>query len=206
MRTQTLAALAALLALSGTPARAQEKPAKAAPVVSFCEVVSNPGLYDGKLISIRAKVSREFEDFTLFNARCSQKPDIWIELGGDVQCKDKWEAMDFSCTPGSSVKFRGVQYPIVKDESFETFLRLLSARKDRKPVYRVTATLTGTFFGENSKQDKILRSKLPGYGHMGCCFQLIVGQVSDVSSSTDVQDRGEEWNKRFSDHPIKKAP
>src|SRR5260370_41680859 len=99
MRTQTVLALTVVLALSVTPIRAQEKTTKAAPVVSFCEAVSNPGSYDGKLISIRAKVSHEFEDFALFDAQCSQQPDVWIALGGDLQCQDKLETMDFSCSP-----------------------------------------------------------------------------------------------------------
>jgi hypothetical protein len=201
-----LVSLVAVLALSGTPTRAQEMPIRAAPIVSFCDVVRNPGSYDGKMISIRAKVSHEFEDFTLFDSQCSQQPDIWIWLGGDLQCKDKWEAMDFSCSPGSNLRFRGVEYPMFKDESLETFLKLSSARKNRKPVYRVTATLTGIFFGENPKQDKRLRPTMPGYGHMGCCFQLIVTQVSEVRSSNDVQDRDEEWKKKFERRPNKKAP
>ncbi len=206
MRTLAGLALVAVLALSGMPTPAQETPAKAAPIVSFCEVVRNPAPYDGKLITIRAKVSREFEDFTLFDTQCSQKPDIWIWLGGDLQCRTKWEAMDFSCSPGSDVKFRGVEYRMVKDENLETFQKRSSARQNRKPIYRVTATLTGTFFGENPKQDKRLRPTMPGYGHMGCCFQLIVSRVSEVTSSNDVQDRDEEWKKKLSRLRDKKVP
>ena len=82
-------ALAILLASSAISARAQATPAKVAPVVSFCELVSNPGEYDGKVISVRAKVSWEFEDFTLFDTNCAQSPDIWIDLGGDWQCTKK---------------------------------------------------------------------------------------------------------------------
>jgi len=206
MRPQTIFAIAAILALSGTLSHAQETPTNASPIVTFCQVVSDPGSYDGKLISIRAKVSHEFEDFTLFDAQCPQQPDIWIALGGDLQCKDKWEAMDFSCSPGSNLRFRGVEYRLLKDQSLETFLKLSSARKNRKPVYRVTATLTGIFFGENPKQDKNFRPTMPGYGHMGCCFQLIVGRVSEVTSSNDVQDRDKEWKERLSRRANKRSP
>ena len=151
MRALAGLALVAVLALSGMPTPAQETPAKAAPIVSFCEVVRNPASYDGKLITIRAKVSREFEDFTLFDTQCSQKPDVWIWLGGDLQCRTKWEAMDFSCSPGSDVKFRGVEYQMVKDENLETFQKLSSARQNRKPIYRVTAYLNGYILRRESK-------------------------------------------------------
>ena len=104
--------------------------------------------------------------------------------------------MEFSCEPGRNLRFRGVEYPLVKDESFDTFLKLSSARKDKRPINRVTATLTGTFFGQNPKQDKKLRETMPGYGHMGCCFQIIVSQVWNVTSSKQVQDRNGEWKKR----------
>jgi hypothetical protein len=206
MRTRTGLAVAAVVALSGMSARAQEPPARTPPIAKYCEVVQNPGSYDGKVISVRAKVSREFEDFTLFDAQFSQQPDIWISLGGDLQCKTKWEAMDFSCSPGSNVRFRGVEYPMVKDESLETFLKFSAARQNKRPVYRVPATLTGKFFGENPKQDKRLRPTMPGYGHMGCCFQLIVGQAAEVTWSNDVKDRDEEWKKKLSRLPDKKVP
>jgi hypothetical protein len=95
---------------------------------------------------------------------------------------------------------------MVKDESLETFLKLSAARQNKKPIYRVTATLTGTFFGVNPKQDKRLRPTMPGYGHMGCCFQLIVSRVSEVTSSNDVHDRDEEWKKKLGRFPDKRVP
>ena len=204
MSTRTLLILVSVLAFWEPSCSAQETTTKAA--VNFCDIVRNPTAYEGKEISIRAKVSDEFEDFTLFDSACYEQPDIWIELGGDLQCKDKWEGMDFVCNPRENLKFRGVEYPITRDESLETFLKLLGARKGKKSVHRVTATLTGTFFGENPKQDEKLRAKLPGYGHMGCCFQLIVNRVSNVTSTSDVQDRDDELKKRFNRHPDKKLP
>jgi hypothetical protein len=57
------------------------------------------------MIGVRAKVSREFEDFTLFDAQCSQQPDIWIWLGGDVDCKTNWEAMDSTTAQEATSSF-----------------------------------------------------------------------------------------------------
>ena len=200
MRTPAILIIVCFLTLSAKHSGPQEPPAKVAPVVNFCEAARNPDTYNGKVISIRARVSHEFEDFTLFDDACWEQPDIWIELGGDQQCTYDWESAGFSCKHGQNIKFRGVEYPIVKDESLETFLKLLGARKGKKSAYRVTATLTGTFFGQEPKQysKPAINFVGYGYGHLGCCFQLIVTQVSEVTSSNKVEDRAGEWRKRFS--------
>jgi hypothetical protein len=83
MRTSTILIILCFLTLSPKHSRSQEPPAKAAPVVSLCKAVRDPDTYNGKVISIRARVSHEFEDFTLFDDACWERPDIWIELGGD---------------------------------------------------------------------------------------------------------------------------
>lgn len=59
---------------------------------------------------------------------------------------------------------------------------MIAARHGDKRDYRVTATLTGMFFGEelrNSNGDAFL---FGGYGHLACCALLVITQVSDVES------------------------
>jgi hypothetical protein len=132
----------------------------------------------------------------MFDPSCYEKPDMWIEMAGDSRCASPWKTEEIACETGKNLRFRGVEYLLKKNENLDRFKALIRARKNAKPVYRVTATLTGTFFAGNPKQDTQVRDLRPGYGHMGCCFLFILQETSEVESSTNTKDRDDEWKKR----------
>jgi hypothetical protein len=163
--------------------------------VSLCEILKTPQGYNGKEIQIRGKINLEFEDFSIYDLRCNQSPDVWLMFGGDVATPIMSMWGDTKRAPGKDISFSGVEYPLVKDASFDEFIKHVTAREKKRPAYRVTATLTGVFFSQRSKQDPRLLGLMPGYGHMGCCRLLIIKQISDVESKPI---KGEDYNEKWS--------
>jgi hypothetical protein len=53
----------------------------------------------------------------------------------------------------------------------------------------VTATLTGTFLAGNRKLQGNGRSPFPGYGHLGCCFLLVISRVDTADADPAPQLR-----------------
>jgi hypothetical protein len=85
---------------------------------------------------------------------------------------------DNSRTPGQNIKVNGIEYDLVKDEKLDEFSRALAARQGLKRLYRVTATLSGTFLaGQTGKDSKHIPAH-PGYGHMGRFYLFVIRQVS----------------------------
>ncbi len=157
---------------------AQENPGQ----VPGCDLARNPKAFDGKLIRVRGTLNVHFEDFSLGIRNCDTEQGIWLAFGGDVPGIVASTANDSFRKPGSKIKINGVAYGIKKDDSFHRFYALIAARHGDKPVYSVTATLTGMFFaGEESRTAKGAVDFV-GYGHLGCCALLVITQVSDVES------------------------
>jgi hypothetical protein len=187
-----------LLALFFPIASLAQSTSTASPAsVDYCTLVANPEVYAGKEIRLRGKVSLEFENFTLYNPQCYNPPQVWLMFGGDVATPTMSLWGDQSRLPKTNLKFRGVKYSLEQDEAFHDFYKHIVARKDKEAVYRVTATLTGTFFGAAPKRDQRLRANLPGYGHFGCCFLLIISRVSDVESNPFTNDWDEMMKKKI---------
>jgi hypothetical protein len=165
---------------------------------SLCDLRHNPASYNGQWISVRAKVSRGFENFTLYDPDCNAPDlsDVWLTFGGDQN------EIAVYCCPGSrktgvDIEIEGHRVPLVRDEALREFQRVLNVERLRTPggsqcdanecrYYRsVQATITGMFF---TGQD----GAMPGYGHLGCCHLLVIKQVSDVSAErTQVPAGGE---------------
>jgi hypothetical protein len=165
--------------------------------VSLCELLKDPKAYDGKQVQVRGKISLEFEEFSIYDLRCNQSPDVWLMFGGDVATPIMSMWGDRKRIPGKNISFSGVEYTLAKDASFDEFFSHVTERENKKPLYRVTATLTGVFFSQNPKQNPKLIGVMPGYGHMGCCRLLIIEQISHVESKRITgDDYNEKWSKR----------
>jgi hypothetical protein len=165
--------------------------------VSLCELLKNPKTYQGKEIQVRGKVNLEFEDFTIYDLKCNNFADIWLMLGGDAATPIMSMWGDTKRTPGKNLFFSGKEYTLVKDASFDDFIKHVTAREKKRPQYRVTATLTGDFFAENPEQDSRMIGDRPGFGHMGCCRLLIIKQVSAVESTQiTAAAYNEKWSAR----------
>ena len=80
------------------------------------------------------------------------------------------------------IKVNDVSYGIKKDDNFRRLYALIAARHRDKPVYSVTATLTGTFLAGEERKLANGQSDFGGYGHLGCCSLFVITQVSDVES------------------------
>jgi hypothetical protein len=149
--------------------------------LSVCQLKNNPAAHNHQLVEVTAFVSHGFEDFTLFDPTCSSWPLVWLEYGGKVS-----SGTMYCCgvTPARSrlreLVVEKIHIPLVRDESFEQFDRLVQ----RSPNSVVHATVVGRFFsGRQIHYPKAVY--WGGYGHMGCCTLLAIHQVI----STDPQDR-----------------
>jgi hypothetical protein len=174
-------------------ALAQSIPTAAPQSVSLCDLLKTPQAYSGKQIQIRGKINLEFEDFSIYDTSCNTWPGIWLMFGGDVSTPTKSTVNDNSRIPGRNIKVDGVAYGIVKDEKLNDFSRGIAAKQNRKTLYRVTATLTGTFLAGQVDQHSDRFPYRPGYGHMGRCYLFIIQQVMAVEAKPITDDAKEKW-------------
>jgi len=157
---------------------AQENPAD----VHGCDLARNPKAFDRKLIRVRGTLNVFFEDFSLGIGNCDTHQGIWLTFGGDVPGIVGSLVNDTVRKPGANIKVNGVSYGMVKDENFRRLYALIAARHGDKPEYKVTATMTGTFFAGEERKLADGQEDFGGYGHLGCCSLFVISQVSDVES------------------------
>jgi len=167
---------------------------------SLCDLKHNPASYNGQWITVRGRISMEFEDFSLYDPDCNAPdlPGVWLTFGGDQN-----EFAVYCCPSGTrkkgvDIEVEGHRVSLVRDRALSEFQRVLQVGRLRRPdgsrcegiecnLYRpVNATITGMFLaGQDSAES-------PGYGHLGCCHLLVIKQVSDVSAErTQVPAGGE---------------
>jgi hypothetical protein len=74
--------LAVILAFTVNVAFGQKKPV-VRPETALCELVSHPERYHNKIVSVRALVNIEFEDFKLSASECADRKidDVWLYYG-----------------------------------------------------------------------------------------------------------------------------
>jgi hypothetical protein len=167
--------------LTVSAAKAQGSSPSLPQVVSLCDILKDPKAYDHRNVQFRGYITSEFEDFTVDDSACPAKwgSGVWLMFGGDVDCPTPSTVNDIGRPKGKNVRFDGVEYPLIKDDNFELFHRSITARKNMKSVYKVSAVLEGTFIA-GRVEDKLGHKTKPGYGHMGCCHLFIIHQTSDV--------------------------
>jgi hypothetical protein len=164
----------------------------AAREASVCDLKLHPTNYDGQWVTVRGRVSFEFEDFSLYEPACNalHAPGVWLTFGGDQD-----EIATYCCggstrKKGADIEVGGHRVPLTRDEAFREFLRVLQTQRLRRPdghecesdecyFFRpVTATITGLFLAGEEGDEKAF----PGYGHLGCCHLLVISKVADVSA------------------------
>ncbi|MFZ0886631.1 MAG: carboxypeptidase-like regulatory domain-containing protein, partial [Candidatus Acidiferrales bacterium] len=156
--------------------------------VPLCDVLQSPDRFDKQTIQLRGNVHLAFENFSLTSEACPNKfPSIWLAFGGDVGTPTMSTVNDNVRVPGGTPTFGGIAVSLVKDDNFDRFFALISARRGRDPFYHVTATLTGTFLAGNRKLQSTGRSPMPGYGHLGCCFLFVISRVDAVDADPPPQ-------------------
>jgi hypothetical protein len=170
--------------LDSLQAEAQTGPS----LVPLCDVLQTPDKFDKQAIQLRGNVRLAFEDFSLDSEACPNKrPGIWLAFGGDVATPTMSTANDTVRKPGFTPVIGGVPVSLTKDDNFERFFALISARHGHDPhysgpLYNVTAALTGIFLAGNRK---LVNGKIefPGYGHMGFFYLFIITRVDAVDSA-----------------------
>lgn len=152
----------------------------AADRVEVCEILQHPQSFNGKIISIQTPIRIAFEDFEVDISSCPQKvaSGIWLEYGKGP----KTQATIWCCgdlTPHD-------QLGLVQDSTFRKFDRQLRSIRNGRPLYAVSATLSGRFetVATTTCPDGIHQCpSVGGFGHLGMlASRLIVHSVSDVSA------------------------
>jgi len=146
--------------------------------IGLCELISNPDVYAGKRVEVRGRVTQGFENFTVYDDHCSDRDNaVWLTYG------DRKESLDY--------EQRYAAQPIPRtgfahNRESERLQGLLQAYRAFAPngdecgescsYYKVFATMTGWFItGKRRGKGR------GGLGHMGCCYLLVMEQVSDVT-------------------------
>ena len=151
--------------------------------VGVCDVARHPDRYNGRIITVRARVSIAFEDFKLSGGEC-QPPSsdgVWLEYGKGP----KRQPTTWCC--GDMVPRDGLR--VVQNADFRRFHHYLTAQnrgsgchEGQCYLYSVAATITG-------RVDAIQPRTCPngtlcctgGFGHFGLyCARLVIQRVSDV--------------------------
>ena len=156
--------------------------------VTVCELKTNPGDYNHKLIEVIGFVSHGFEDFGLFDPSCPSWPYVWLEYGGTKKSGTMYCCgVSNNKTRPQELVVEGITVSLTADETFEAFDRLI------QPDSVVHATLIGRFFA--GKESRLLVGR--GYGHMGCCSLLAIQTVVSV----DPHDREDLDYRSSADQP-----
>jgi hypothetical protein len=148
--------------------------------MGICGVLQHPQNFNGKMISIRTRISIGFEDFEVDIPSCPNKvaDAIWLEYGaGPKKQPTTW---CFGVLTPSD------QLDLIQDSAFQKFDGYLRTGRKGKPLYAVSATLSGRF-------DTVPTTTCPdgvhqcprdgGFGHLGTfASRLIIHSVSRVSA------------------------
>lgn len=177
MRNLPLKLLLLLLALTSFHARAED-----IIEVNLCELPKAPGNFNHKLIKVTGVVSQGFEDFTLSDAACHSKRNIWLEYGGTQKSGTMY------CCGVSATRSRpqpliveGIPTSINVDRQFRQFDEQI--RHGERP----RATLIGRFF--SGKETAMPGGVFwVGFGHFGLYSLLVIQDV--LVSQTPETEKG----------------
>jgi hypothetical protein len=146
--------------------------------VTVCELKGNPEAYNHKMVEVTGFVSHGFEDFGLFDPNCPSWPDVWVEYGGTNKSGTMYCCgVSAGRTRPKELVVEGIAVPLIVDETFDTFDKLIQIRPDTV----VHATLHGRFFAGQGTRFPNNKSVWRGYGHMGCCSLFVVQAVISVA-------------------------
>ena len=160
--------------------------------ITICELKSDPGKFNHKLIEVTGFVSHGFEDFALFDPNCPAWPAVWLEYGGtNVSGTMYCCGVTAARTRPKQIRVENIPISLVNDEKFQEFDKLIQ-RGDTQ----IHGTIVGRFFA-GEKQESATSTYWAGYGHMGCCSLLMIQQVLAV----DPQNRNDVDYRASADQP-----
>ncbi len=197
--------LALVLDCAAICVSAQATPTSQAPQdVSVCELIQNAASFNGHLVRVPGHIDLEFENFTITDRNCGidfstnrELSPVWLTYGGDETDPAVYCCGSHERKKGADVEVEGHRLPLVRDAAYQEMRDRLTARRLRRPsgetcydecnLYRVTASVTGTFFSKPEDS-----GSFSGFGHLGCCHLLVIQQVASVSTErTKVPIAGE---------------
>lgn len=154
--------------------------------VDLCELISDRGKYDRKLIEVTGFVTRGFEDSFIFDPTCDSRTSIWIEIGGKGGT-----GLMYCCGSApeknrpKDLVFDGITVPLVMDEAYANFDKALAPRPYGAMV---RATVLGRFFSGTKTKYPNGEEVWTGFGHMGSFSLLAIQQVlsEDTRDQTDL--------------------
>lgn len=152
--------------------------------VSVCELKRDPLAFNHKLVEVTGFISHAFEDFTLFDPECSERPGVWLEYAGKSASGTMY-CCGVTAAPSREkpLVVENIPVELVDDARFQQFDKLLQ----RRPDSVVHATIVGRFFS-GELETYANSSSWGGYGHMGCCTLLAIQEVVavDLHDSTEL--------------------
>lgn len=152
----------------------QEHPVK----IGICELISNPGLYDHKLVRVTGQVSRGFEDFTLRGRSCGDYFPLWLEYGGPQPAEVTFCCADQNQENGPNGKdplyVDGIETSLKKDRKFKRFDKI-TKKLDRDET--VGVTLEGRVFSAGTYTSESGEVVEFGYGHFGLHSLFVIQRV-----------------------------
>jgi hypothetical protein len=152
--------------------------------VEVCQIMSDPGAFDGQRVRFRGRLDFEFEDHAVDDRTCGlpfPHTGVWWTYGGEPLLAHQPEMK----------KIRAMTSPVLRDAQFDKFQERAHASQKRKPdgetcrshrqcaFYDVVATYTGRFFAGKKMPGRTIAG---GFGHMGCCHLFVIEQVSEVEA------------------------
>jgi hypothetical protein len=147
---------------------------------TVCEVVHRPELFSGEMITVRSRVSIDFEAVQLpaLNCDAGKAEGIWLQYAqGPKEQPTVW------CCGET----RNNEPLVVQENSdFAIFHQRLTAQSRRAYLNDVTATFIGRL--DHVAPEPCGPNKIPccrgGYGHFGMfCSRLVIQSVSNVVST-----------------------
>lgn len=158
-------------------AEAQQQPDK----VTVCQLLSEPGKYNHKVIEVTGFISHGFEDFAFFDPNCSSRERVWLEYGGTtasgtIYCCGVTSAR----TRPEQMVVEDIPIPLVEDDRFHEFDKLIRGDSN------VHATLVGRFFS-GEQVELPAATRWVGYGHMGMSTLFVIQQVLFVDPHNRVE-------------------
>jgi hypothetical protein len=161
--------------------------------VEVCQVLNDPGAFDGRKLRFRGRLEFEFEGHHVSDADCGLPLvhiGIWWAYGGEP-----WLAPQ-----ADTKRIQALTSQVLKNADFDNLHALVHAHRALRPdgeicgshracaYYDVVATYTGRFFAGRMRQGRTLTN---GFGHMGCCHLFVIERVSEVvARRTSVPDDG----------------
>jgi hypothetical protein len=146
---------------------------------TFCELASNPELFNHKLVKLSGDVTHRLRQLTIATDGCMPNlSSVWLDYGGLIKAPSIYNSNEVDRTRTELPQVEGVSVPLVDDSLFRKFDEMIAGFSD-EPKVRVT--LIGRYFAGHQQQ--LSEYKFwNGYGRLGCCTLLMIQQIVEVTN------------------------